>query len=96
MKKLRYLTGTTTGTSHLGNYVGAIRPAIEAAKNPAIESFYFRAHYHALIKCHDPSGHARYWPALQSSFRRVALVYSESGLMQQGLCWLSVDWRESK
>ena len=54
MKK-RVLTGiTTTGTPHLGNYVGAIRPAIAASKNPDILSFYFLADYHALIKCHDP------------------------------------------
>ena len=31
----RVLTGiTTTGTPHLGNYVGAIRPAIEASRQP--------------------------------------------------------------
>ena len=28
-----YLTGiTTTGTPHIGNYVGAIRPGIEASR----------------------------------------------------------------
>ena len=32
MSKKRVLTGvTTTGIPHLGNYVGAIRPAIRAA-----------------------------------------------------------------
>ena len=31
--KVRVLTGiTTTGTPHLGNYVGAIRPAIAASR----------------------------------------------------------------
>lgn len=49
------LTGiTTTGTPHIGNYVGAIRPAIEASRNPDVQSFYFLADYHALVKCHDP------------------------------------------
>jgi tryptophanyl-tRNA synthetase len=49
------LTGiTTTGTPHLGNYVGAIRPAIEASRNQDVRSFYFLADYHSLIKCHDP------------------------------------------
>ncbi|AEP36434.1 tryptophan--tRNA ligase [Taylorella asinigenitalis] len=53
--KKRVLTGiTTTGTPHLGNYAGALRPAIEASKNPEIEAFYFLADYHALIKCDDP------------------------------------------
>lgn len=55
MKKEIVLTGiTTTGTPHLGNYVGAIRPAIEASRNEHVTSFYFLADYHALIKCHDP------------------------------------------
>ncbi len=50
MKK-RVLTGvTTTGIPHLGNYVGAIRPAIRASENPDVESFFFLANYHGLIK----------------------------------------------
>jgi tryptophanyl-tRNA synthetase len=55
-KKSRVLTGiTTTGTPHLGNYVGAIRPAIAASRNANVESFYFLADYHALVKCDDPA-----------------------------------------
>jgi tryptophanyl-tRNA synthetase len=50
------LTGiTTTGTPHLGNYVGAILPAIEASHRKDVQSFYFLADYHALVKCHDPA-----------------------------------------
>jgi tryptophanyl-tRNA synthetase len=49
------LTGiTTTGTPHLGNYVGAIRPAIKASQDAAANSFYFLADYHALVKNNDP------------------------------------------
>jgi len=49
------LTGiTTTGTPHLGNYVGAIRPAIRASQQQGSRAFYFLADYHALIKCHEP------------------------------------------
>jgi tryptophanyl-tRNA synthetase len=49
------LTGiTTTGTPHLGNYVGAIRPAIDASRNENVDSFLFLADYHALIKNQDP------------------------------------------
>jgi len=56
MKQRRILTGiTTTGTPHLGNYVGAIRPAIAASRNAGVESFYFLADYHALVKCDDPA-----------------------------------------
>ena len=55
MSKKRVLTGiTTSGTPHLGNYVGAIRPAIEASHNASYESFFFLADYHALIKNQDP------------------------------------------
>jgi tryptophanyl-tRNA synthetase len=54
--KTRILTGiTTTGTPHLGNYVGAIRPAVLASRNADVESFYFLADYHALVKCDDPA-----------------------------------------
>lgn len=52
---IRILTGiTTTGTPHLGNYAGAIRPAIVASRSADTDSFYFLADYHALIKCDDP------------------------------------------
>ena len=54
MKKTVVLTGiTTTGTPHLGNYVGAIRPAISMSKDDNITPFYFLADYHALIKCQE-------------------------------------------
>jgi tryptophanyl-tRNA synthetase len=50
----RVLTGiTTTGTPHLGNYVGAIRPAIEASRRADVDAFFFMADYHALIKSED-------------------------------------------
>ncbi len=56
MSKSIVLTGiTTTGTPHLGNYAGAIRPAINASKNENVRPFYFLADYHALIKCQEPA-----------------------------------------
>jgi tryptophanyl-tRNA synthetase len=55
MSKETVLTGiTTTGTPHLGNYVGAIRPAIEASRRDAANAFYFLADYHALVKNQNP------------------------------------------
>lgn len=55
MSKRTVLTGiTTTGTPHLGNYVGAIKPAIQASHGEGVRSCYFLADYHALIKCRDP------------------------------------------
>ncbi|XHH29459.1 tryptophan--tRNA ligase [Xanthomonas euroxanthea] len=52
----RVLTGiTTSGTPHLGNYVGAIRPAIQVSAAADAESFYFLADLHSLIKAQDPA-----------------------------------------
>ena len=49
-RPVRVLTGiTTSGTPHLGNYVGAIRPAIAAAQAADVESFYFLADLHSLV-----------------------------------------------
>jgi len=55
MKKQTVLTGiTTTGTPHLGNYVGAIKPAIQASRDDQVQSYYFLADYHSLVKNQDP------------------------------------------
>ncbi len=72
MKK-RILTGiTTTGTPHIGNYIGAIKPALELAKNYD-ESFYFLADYHALIKNSKST-------EIADSVKNVALAWLASGL----------------
>jgi tryptophanyl-tRNA synthetase len=70
----RVLTGiTTTGTPHLGNYVGAIRPAIKASQSPGVESFFFLADYHALIKCDDPD-------RIERSRLEIAATWLAAGL----------------
>jgi tryptophanyl-tRNA synthetase len=72
--RTRVLTGiTTTGTPHLGNYVGAIRPTVRASRNPATEGFYFLADYHALIKCDEPS-------RIQRSTLEIAASWIAAGL----------------
>lgn len=74
MTKSRVLTGiTTTGTPHLGNYVGAIRPAIEASQDPNVQSYYFLADLHALIKAHDPA-------RVQQSRLEIAATWLALGL----------------
>ena len=74
MSKQRVLTGiTTTGTPHLGNYVGAIRPAIAASQGADVQSFYFLADFHALIKCHDPV-------QVHQSTREIAATWLALGL----------------
>jgi tryptophanyl-tRNA synthetase len=51
MSLQRVLTGiTTSGTPHLGNYVGSVRPSVRMSQRPGAQSFYFLADYHALIK----------------------------------------------
>ena len=74
MEKQRVLTGiTTTGTPHLGNYVGAIRPAIAASEDDSVESFLFLADYHALIKCSDPA-------LIRQSSKEIAATWLALGL----------------
>lgn len=73
-QKIRSLTGiTTTGTPHLGNYVGAIRPALMASRRAEVESFYFLADYHALIKCEDPQRIARSRMEIAATWLAVGL-----------------------
>jgi tryptophanyl-tRNA synthetase len=48
------LTGVKpTGHIHLGNYIGAIKPALEMAKVENFQTAYFVADYHGLTKIHD-------------------------------------------
>ncbi len=70
----RFLTGiTTSGTPHLGNYVGSIRPSVAASKGAGAESFYFLADYHALIKCDEPE-------RIQRSTLEIAASWLACGL----------------
>ncbi|MDY0073139.1 MAG: tryptophan--tRNA ligase [Thauera sp.] len=70
----RVLTGiTTSGTPHLGNYAGAIRPAVAASQQPGVESFYFLADYHSLIKTTDPL-------RVQRSTLEIAATWLAAGL----------------
>ncbi|APW43800.1 tryptophan--tRNA ligase [Rhodoferax saidenbachensis] len=74
MATVRFLTGiTTTGTPHLGNYVGSIRPSVRASQTPGVESFYFLADYHALIKIDDPA-------RIQRSTLEIAASWLAAGL----------------
>ncbi len=73
----RVLTGiTTTGTPHLGNYVGAIRPAIEASRRADVDAFFFMADYHALIKSGDAA-------RIERSRLEIAATWLAAGLDPQ-------------
>jgi tryptophanyl-tRNA synthetase len=77
MTPTRVLTGiTTSGTPHLGNYVGAIRPALAASRMPGVESFYFLADYHALVKVTEPA-------RVQRSTLEIAAAWLACGLDPQ-------------
>ena len=74
MSTTRFLTGITpSGTPHLGNYAGMMRPAIEASRDKNVENFYFLADYHALIKCQDPE-------RVQRSTIEIAASWLAAGL----------------
>jgi len=92
----RVLTGiTTSGTPHLGNYVGAIRPAIQASLEKNVDAFFFLADYHALIKCEDAERIARSrleiaatWLAAGLDPERVTF-YRQSDVPEiPELCWM--------
>ncbi len=74
MPVTRFLTGiTTSGTPHLGNYVGSIRPSVQASRRADVESFYFLADYHALIKIDEPA-------RIQRSTLEIAASWLAAGL----------------
>ena len=74
MEKHRVLTGiTTTGTPHLGNYVGAIRPSVRASRDESIESYFFLADYHSIIKATDPE-------KIRQSSKEIATTWLALGL----------------
>ena len=74
MSSHRFLTGITpSGTPHLGNYVGSIRPSVQASRRTDVQSFYFLADYHALIKIDEPA-------RIQRSTLEIAASWLAAGL----------------
>lgn len=70
----RFLTGiTTSGTPHLGNYVGSVRHSVRFSRRADVQSFYFLADYHALIKVDDPV-------RIQRSTLEIAATWLACGL----------------
>lgn len=73
-----YLTGIqTSGEPHLGNYIGAIQPALEAARSA--DTLYFLADYHSLNTVKDPV-------ALRHNVRSVAATWLACGLDPERTC----------
>ncbi len=96
MTAKRVLTGiTTTGTPHLGNYVGAIRPAIAASEQDSVNAYLFLADYHALIKCQDPALVARSSLEIAATWLALGLDPAKAHFYRQSdipeiaeLCWV--------
>jgi tryptophanyl-tRNA synthetase len=96
MSKEIVLTGiTTTGTPHLGNYAGAIRPAIQASKDENVSPFYFLADYHALIKCQEPERVKQSSLEIAATWLALGLDTSNAVFYRQSdipeipeLCWM--------
>lgn len=71
---IRFLTGiTTSGTPHLGNYVGSVRHSVRFSRRADVQSFYFLADYHALIKVDEPA-------RIQRSTLEIAATWLACGL----------------
>jgi len=71
MKKISLTGIKPTGDLHIGNYFGAIKPALELAKE--YDARYFIADYHALNTMKDPK-------ELNSTIRQVAAGWLACGL----------------
>ncbi|MEM1264228.1 MAG: tryptophan--tRNA ligase [Pseudomonadota bacterium] len=83
-KQETWLTGiTTTGTPHIGNYVGAIRPGIAASRDTSKINFYFLADQHALVKNESPDGIAQSTLEIAAAWLALGLDPSTSYFYRQ-------------
>ncbi len=80
----RVLTGITpSGTLHIGNYFGAMRPAIELQAGG--DAYYFIADYHSMTVLTDPAGRRAYT-------RGIALDWLACGLdPAKAVFWVQSD-----
>ncbi len=84
MKSADYLTGITpSGTPHLGNYVGAIRPAVETSKDKDVTSYYFLSDYHSLIKNQDPEKRVQFTLEIAAAWIAMGLDYDNCVFYRQ-------------
>ena len=96
MSQKTVLTGIKpTGRPHLGNLLGAIRPALALAEDPGQQALYFIADYHALTTIGDPAeladltrDVAATWIAFGLDPKR-ALIYRQSDIPEVfELAWI--------
>jgi tryptophanyl-tRNA synthetase len=84
MKKTLILTGiTASGTPHIGNYIGAIKPAIALSQNPLHDCHYFVADYHSLVKLWDPVKRRQYIQEIAATWLALGLDIEKATLYKQ-------------
>lgn len=72
LSRMRILTGLQpSGKLHVGNYFGAMQPAVQLQERG--EAFYFIADYHAMTSAQDPA-------ALRENVRELAIDFLACGL----------------
>jgi tryptophanyl-tRNA synthetase len=81
----RVLTGiTTTGEPHLGNYAGAIKPSIQISNDQSIESYFFLADYHSIIKNLEPD-------LVRKATHQIAASWMALGLNDRSIFYRQSD-----
>src|ERR1022692_2173543 len=91
---MRILTGIKpTGIPHLGNYFGAIKPAVELQEKG--DAFYFIADYHSMTSLFDPKLRRDYTMGVALDFLACGLDPKKSVFFKQSdvpevaeLAWL--------
>ena len=90
------LTGVTpSGTPHLGNYIGAIRPAIERTNQAENPSFLFVADNHSLIKLWSADKRRQFTHEVAATWLALGLNPQKTAFYRQSdvpeifeLCWI--------
>lgn len=94
MSRLRALTGIKpSGTPHLGNYLGALRPALQLQQTH--DTFYFIADYHALTTVREPAQLKEHTYDLVAIFAALGMNFAEHTFFRQSdvpevteFCWI--------
>ncbi len=83
-KKKVCLTGIKpTGMPHLGNYLGAIKPAIEMANSGEYDGYFFIADYHSLTSVHKGEELKNYIYEIAATWIALGLDPAKTCLYQQ-------------
>jgi tryptophanyl-tRNA synthetase len=80
----RILTGIqSSGIPHLGNILGAIKPAIELSKNLENECFYFIADFHSLTTIKDAETRKKNIKSVAAAWLAFGFDYNKNTIYKQ-------------